>query len=214
MVLRFSIVAPKVPFLVSKFVFKRLGGALDLDANTLVLKRLDEAKEPLYDLMSGHVGIELVRDGLRPPKVSDSTMQCCIDGDEVTVENVEHRKQLANLYPRDHGTHMVTLPLEVSYNKVRFDGPETEHEEVSGAEEQSDFDEIESHVLEGIASSSAHVMHRARAAAFYREEAPGWRSRARDILVPYRRRKHVMDKHGARFDWHIYTLSKFIRGYW
>ena len=39
-VIRFSIVPPEVPFLISKCVFKRLGVVLDLDDNQLVFERL------------------------------------------------------------------------------------------------------------------------------------------------------------------------------
>ena len=86
--LRFSIVAPLVPFLVSKFVFKRLGGVLDLDANEFILKRLGKAIEPLHDLVSGHVGLELVKKHIEPPVVAPSTFDLCRSGDEVSVDKL------------------------------------------------------------------------------------------------------------------------------
>ena len=60
-VIRFSIVPAEVPFLISEFVFKRFGAALDLDANELFLQRFGSdqkrAVEPLFNLMSGHVAV-------------------------------------------------------------------------------------------------------------------------------------------------------------
>ena len=77
----FSIVPPTIPFLVSKFVIKRLGGVLDLDANEFVLKKAKVADvaavEPLYDLVSGHVGVELTKVGIEPPVVSREAMDLC-----------------------------------------------------------------------------------------------------------------------------------------
>ncbi len=105
-IIRFSIVAPGVPFLVSKFVFKRLGGVLDLDSNELILKRLNKVTEPLYDLVTGHVGLEIVKQGVEPPTAKAEAMELCVKGDEVTVDDELLRKQLAN-YTQDHGTHVV-----------------------------------------------------------------------------------------------------------
>ena len=55
-VLRVSIVEAEVPFLISKYVIKRLTGVLDFDSNEMILKKLSQKPEPLYDLESGHVG--------------------------------------------------------------------------------------------------------------------------------------------------------------
>ena len=92
-VIRLSIVPPEVPFLISKFVFKRLGVILDLDDNELVLKRFgtDQARavEPLYDLMSGHVAVELVPEGKAPPQISEETLDLVSSGHEVMVNDPE-----------------------------------------------------------------------------------------------------------------------------
>ena len=87
--LRFSIVQANVPFLVSKFVFKKLGGVIDLESNELRLKRVGTGIETLYDLQSGHVAVELVKPGIRPPTVTEEAMEICKDGEEVTVDDHE-----------------------------------------------------------------------------------------------------------------------------
>ena len=92
LVLRFSIVEQDVPFLVSKYVMKRIGGVLDLDENLLTLKRLGGAKEQIYDLITGHVGLELAKEGGKPPMASQETLDHCLDGEEVAVENVVSEK--------------------------------------------------------------------------------------------------------------------------
>ena len=100
-VIRFSIVPPEVPFLISKFVFKRLGVILDLDDNELVLKRfgIDQARavEPLYDLMSGHVVVELVPEGKAPPQISEETLDLVSSGHEFMVNDPKLKKKTEQL---------------------------------------------------------------------------------------------------------------------
>ena len=61
---------------------------LDLDSNLLVLRRLGDAKEILHDLKSGHVAVQLIKSGVNPPQISQATMDACIDGAEVAVDEV------------------------------------------------------------------------------------------------------------------------------
>ena len=76
-VIRFSIVPPRVPFLVSRFVFKRTGSTLDLDANEFLSNHLHsaaaQAVEPSFYLISEHVGIELSLEGSTSPEISEDT---------------------------------------------------------------------------------------------------------------------------------------------
>ena len=92
-VVRFSIVEKDVPFLISKFVMKRLGSLVDMEENRLVFRRLKDATEPIHDLPSGHVGPELVKEDEEPPCVKDQTMQLCENGDEVAVDSDEFQKK-------------------------------------------------------------------------------------------------------------------------
>ena len=196
-VLRFSIVPPKAPFLVSKFVFKRLGGVLDLDANELILKRLNSVVEPIYDLVTGHVGVELVKHGVNPPVVKPSSMDVCTNGEEVTVDDDNCRKALANYTP-DHGTHVVDLP-EFSERTLSFaNDSDIEHEHLDpdpDTEIESDPEDLNTDFLIGMLGSRP-LNTRTRAAPFYSELAPGWRARARDLVPSYARNAIVPD--GAR----------------
>ena len=124
-VIRFSIVPPEVPFLISKCVFKRLGVVLDLDDNQLVLKRFctDTVREvePLYDLMSGHVAVELVPEGKEPPKISEETLDLASAGHEVMVNDPELRKKLSNFTVNDNETHVTTVLPSFCKPTVKFD---------------------------------------------------------------------------------------------
>ena len=181
-VIRFSIVEPTVPFLVSKFVFKRLGGVLDLDQNELLLRRLHSASEPLYDLVAGHVGVELVKPGVNPPVCSQETIKLCIEGDEVTVDNPELRKQLANYVTPEHGTHMVALP---EASTVTF-ADDNEREETTYDLSDTEDEAVNDFLVELTNSRKKKPLHtRTRAAPFYDELAPGWRARARDLAPPF-----------------------------
>ena len=82
-VLRISIVPPEVPCLISKPVFKRLGAILDLDSNVMTLKRIGNVIEPLYDLVTGHVGVEIVKPNVDPPKVSQEAWDMCKNAREM-----------------------------------------------------------------------------------------------------------------------------------
>ena len=122
--IRFSIVPPAVPFLISKLVFKRFGSVLDLDSNEFVLKHLGRATgravEPLYDLMSGHVGVELIREGHSPPQVSQDIFELARSGSEVVVDDSEFTKKLSNLIIIDSRTHVTQL-RDFCRSTVHFD---------------------------------------------------------------------------------------------
>ena len=115
---------PAVPFLISKFVFKRIGSVLDLDSNELVLKHLGgatgRAVEPLYDLMSGHVGVELIREGSTLPQVSQDSFELVKSGSEVVADDPELRKKLSNLRIINNRTHVTQL-LDFCRSPVHFD---------------------------------------------------------------------------------------------
>ena len=110
--------------LFSRFVFKRFGSVLDLHSNELVLKHLGRATgravEPLYDLMSGHVGVELIHEGHSPPQVSQDTFELAKSGSEVVVDDSELRKKLSNLTIIDNRTHVTQLP-DFCRSTVHFD---------------------------------------------------------------------------------------------
>jgi len=187
-VLRFSIVPQEVPFLISKFVFKRLGCTIDLDDNELTMKRLNHSVEPIYDLTTGHVGVELVKVGANPPEVQQSTMDLCAAGDEVTVDDMVLRKQLSNL-PLAHGTHVVgayTNPTKCVEFDLTHDDTDNEHEEMFDFSDISDDDHLTSEFLTHVANNQK-LNPRSRAAPFFDELAPGWRARARDLAPPYAR---------------------------
>ena len=193
-VLRISIVPPSVPFLISKFVLKRLGGILDLDNNNLVLNRLNQQPEPLHDLDTGHVGIELIKPTTKPPKVSDSTWELVASGEEVTVEREDFREKLAAPH-KEHGTHVVVIP-ELSDRKVDFASESEEvpelyasaesesHVDDTQTESDSDAEDMYSEYYASLTSFPTSMTNRTRAAPLYNELAPGWRARARSELVP------------------------------
>ena len=79
-----------------------------MDANQFNLKKLNNGVEPMFDLVTGHVEVEIVKSGVEPPIVKAETMELCRNGEEVTADNEVYRKLLAN-YTRDHGTHLVDL---------------------------------------------------------------------------------------------------------
>ena len=58
-ILRLSVIDHSIPTLLSKHVFRRLGAIIDLSDNVLRLKGFDEAVEPLHDLRTGHIAINL-----------------------------------------------------------------------------------------------------------------------------------------------------------
>ncbi|MDP7646549.1 MAG: hypothetical protein QGH82_00500, partial [Candidatus Woesearchaeota archaeon] len=192
-VIRFSIVPPQVPFLVSKYVFKRLAVRLDLDDNELQFKRFNNQSEPLYDLPSGHVAIELVKANIQPPEVDPATMELCQAGEEVTVNDPEMRKRLANIPQWDNKTHVVQLPNYGS-RTISFDVPQEEGETDFGNDENMSETEKEdvantevSEYLTDLCAGKHKLNARTRAAPFYNELAPGWRARALDLAPPYRR---------------------------
>ena len=108
-VVRFSIVDKEVPFLISKFVMKRLGSVIDMDENYILFKRLQCSKEAIHDLPSGHVGPELVREGVEPPASYQTALQLCETGEEVAVDDPELQQ---NLHPISftHKAHATFIP--------------------------------------------------------------------------------------------------------
>jgi hypothetical protein len=186
-VLRFSLVEQDVPFLISKYVFKRLGGVLDLDANTLTLKKLGGATEPLHDLVTGHVGLELVKEGQGPAVASQETVDLCKGGDEVTVENPEHRKLLGNIAVANC-THVVDLP-NTHKTKYMSESDSENDADIEPLDSDSSGDECaecESAFLMNMLHNKPNA--RTRAAPFFSELLPGWRARARELAPPYKRR--------------------------
>ena len=187
--IKFCIVEPDVPFLVSKFVFKRLGSVLDLDDNELRLKRLNGAVEPLYDLVTGHVGVELVKENAPVPTVQASTFQLCSDGEEVMVDNDQLRKQLSNVTVLDNRTHVVNMHIPLGNKSVSFGEPPRLDDNSSADGDVSEYssndvEDISSEFLIGLTNKAKPVTTRTRAAPFYNELAPGWRARARFLAPP------------------------------
>ena len=88
--LRISVLPKKVPCLLSKTVFKTLRCALDLDDNEAIFKLFPVPRtEPLYDIPSGHVIIELLKKH-KPknvPQITEEAWAVCADGKEVTVND-------------------------------------------------------------------------------------------------------------------------------
>ena len=69
-ILRISIIDQSVPVLLSKHVFKRLGAKIDLEDNAIEFRRFPGKTEPIHDLRSGHVAIQLLKDdGQHSPSV-------------------------------------------------------------------------------------------------------------------------------------------------
>ena len=216
-VIRFSIVPPEVPFLISKYVFKRIGALLDLDDNQLVLKRFctntSEGIEPLYDLMSGHIAVELVPQGQQPPKISEDTLDLASSGHEVMVNDPELREKMNDCAVNDNNTHVTTVIPIFSKPTVHFDltKDDSEVEPVlkgaagdSHSESEPDFplvdsssdsehggytdwsdteDDIEADYFTSLVTPKK-LNARSRAAPFYNELAPGWRARG-ELFAPY-----------------------------
>ena len=113
MLLRISVIPKKVPCLLSKTVFKTLRCALDLDENVAIFKLFDDPKtEPLYDIPSGHVVIELLKKRTQKslPKITNESWAACTDGIEVTVNDPALAQRMAKIKP-SHGIHKVDYPL-------------------------------------------------------------------------------------------------------
>ena len=110
----FSIVPPEVPFLISKFVFKRLGAVLDSDSNEFFLPQAFQqwpksSVEMSYDLMSGRVAVEFVPKGRSPPVMSEEIIELAMGGHEVMVNDPELKKT-HQLAINDHRTHVIQSP--------------------------------------------------------------------------------------------------------
>ena len=71
-VVRISVISQRIPILLSKYLFKKLGAVLDLADNEVTFKPFKGKKENLHDLDSGHVAIELIKSGEPPPKVHET----------------------------------------------------------------------------------------------------------------------------------------------
>ena len=176
--LRVSVIAHKIPMLLSKYVFKRLGGVIDLDDNQVTFKRFPEKLEPLRDLPSGHTAIKIIKPEITSvPDLDKAAYDICQKGEEVTVNDEKIR---ATLKPCEtsHGVHTVgwdeandsdSMPqMEESSENGRAGEPsETE------TESESDVDNY----LQQVAQRA-----RMRAAPFYKDGLPGWRARAKSIL--------------------------------
>ena len=136
--IRFSTVPPEVPFLISKYVFKRLGVSLDLDLDELVLKRFgtDTVREiePLHDLMSGHVAVELVPEGKEPPQISEETLDLASAGHEVMVNDPELRKKLSDCTVKDNETHVTTVLPSFCKPTVHFEMSKNGTDNESGSQ--------------------------------------------------------------------------------
>ena len=72
------------PVSLKQYVFKRLRAVLSLEVNNVTFKLFPGRKEPLHDLESGHVAIDLTKKGQQPPQVPQEVMDICVAGDEVT----------------------------------------------------------------------------------------------------------------------------------
>ncbi len=191
--IRFSIVPPQVPFLISKYVFKRLACKIDLDDNELEFKRFGNQRETLYDLPSGHVAIELIKQDVKPPEISAETMELCKQGEEVAANDPEIRKRLANIPHYDNRTHVVQLPSygtpTVTFD-LTADDSESELADCESASETGNETGTEYEISEFLTDLTKNTLKhhtRTRAAPFFNELSPGWRARAIDLAPPYRR---------------------------
>ena len=144
----------------------------------MTFKLFPGRKEPLHDLESGHVAIELTKKGQQPPQVPQEVMDICVAGDEVTLANPTLRAELTGLN-RSNGIH------SVSWQDMR------EQETVNETEDSSvSSDELS--VAEVMKADALPDRNRMRAAPFYNELMPGWRARARELAPPYRKRDAVL----------------------
>ena len=108
-----------MPCLISKFVLKQLGAVIDLENNHVVFKKITALTEPLHDLETGHVAIELIKDGQDPPEVDPDAIEICKNGQEVTMGNAALRQKLGHHQP-SNGIHDVTWSGKSKSSKVRF----------------------------------------------------------------------------------------------
>ena len=86
----------------------------------------------LYDLTSGHVGIELVKPGGTKPVASKTAIDLCKAGVEVTLEDEMLRKQLPEAV-KSHGTHVVALPED---DKHGMSADEEDHSTLETKQEE------------------------------------------------------------------------------
>ena len=112
-VLRISVIPKRVPCLLSKTVFKTLRCALDLDDNEAIFKLFPNPKaEPLYDIPSGHVVIEMLKAKPKTiPQVDASAWAACEGGKEVTVNDPVLREKMATV-ATSNGIHKVDYRIE------------------------------------------------------------------------------------------------------
>ena len=88
--IRISVVEKTVPLLISKPILKQLGAVIDSAQNRLKIQG-SQSTEELFDLVSGHVGIQLVRNDLAPP---GECAQQVIDGKEVWYEAINDQEDM------------------------------------------------------------------------------------------------------------------------
>ena len=67
---------------------------IDMEKNEIVFRRMENSKEPIHDLPSGHVGPELVKENEAPPSVKESTMLLSGEGEEVVVDHADFQSKL------------------------------------------------------------------------------------------------------------------------
>ena len=93
---------------------KQLGAMIDLDANEVCFKRMNKVTQKIYDLPTGHLAIELLREHNELMlDVDDEAIQMCKNGAEVTLGDPLMRSQMLEA-PTVHGTHHVAGHCEVA----------------------------------------------------------------------------------------------------
>ena len=196
-VIKFSIVPPLVPFLISKYVFKRLRANIDLDVNELTLKGFPQpCIEPLYDLVSGHVAVEITKKDCQPPALDAEAFGLCEASEEVTVVDPLLRDKLADVKTFDNKTHVVQIPSmpTVSFDMTADDTeserelPPLEQGTETEPEQDTDDDDNATEFLTKLCDGDRPIHARTRAAPMFNELAPGWRARAVDLVPSYLRR--------------------------
>ena len=184
--IRISVIAQRIPILLSKYLFKKLGAVLDLDENKCNFKRIGNQIEQLHDLPSGHTAIELLKlPKETAPKVSASTWAICAKGEEVTLEDPKLRANM-KIFHVNVSTYAVDyeIPKGQEASKIekldRYGRPAIEPQ--YRCEDISSGDEEE--LCRVFKTLRSERRGKTRAAPFFQEIVPGWRARARLIFAP------------------------------
>ena len=144
-----------------------------------MFRKVAQKTEPLYDLDTGHVAIELIKPGQQPLEVDSEAFQICKDGQEVTMGKSHLREKLGQ-YSQSHGVHDVTWSGKTQPKSIEHAEDPALETELDASYDLTSDDDDEAGIMETTVQRS-----RMRAASFYRELTPGWRARAKDLSPPY-----------------------------